>query len=358
MKCQHCGTEAQDPNAKFCIKCGNPIGADQKIDCPGTFTENKPTKSVFSAWLIVILLVVAILVVAMVLGAIVLIGNSWRAAPAVRTSEPTTAATVPSAMPNCEGWNYLDAVDYLEPIGCEVKYEYVFNDTVPAEVIIQQTVPEGTLLNAYSVVEFTVSKGADICPYAYRQKITVTALAGSRSAQLVLYDWENGGWVSKYTCAATVGKNGIGSNYGEGKCYTPKGTFKLGVALSQDPIGNDAWPVRYVTYDTCVVDDTDSPYYNTIQSISALPYGVGYDAVGKTLISGDTDIFLYIEHNGNGLTSEGVVRGKGSVITLCGRRSGYSAHAGGCVDITQWDMNALIQLLDYSKNPHIEISTL
>ena len=55
------------------------------------------------------------------------------------------------------------------------------------------------------------------CPYEYSQKITVTAHAGSTSGTLTVYNWEHGDWVNKYSVACVLGRNGIGSDYGEGK---------------------------------------------------------------------------------------------------------------------------------------------
>ena len=404
MKCPNCGTENQQLNARVCIKCGAkiepvqimeqaahmpPPAASRATDVPSGHPEasaptadtnqaptdqrpaTPPKKS--SGCCLPILLAVGglaalLLVLLLLLGAFLFFFGIQRSESAIEVNraEPTMAATTaPMAvatepetptMPNCEGWTYQAAVAYFEAIGCETVCEYVFDDAVPADTIITQTLPEGTPLDAQSVILFTVSKGADICPYAYSQKVTVTAPAGSTSAQLVLYAWENGNWVCKYTCAATVGRNGIGSNYGEGKGYTPMGTFKLGVALSQNRIGNTAWPIQYVTTDTCIVDDASSRLYNTIQSVSSLPSGVHYDPIGKTLVSGSTDVCLYIEHNGNGLTSDNVVAGKGSAITLCGKRNGYDPHTAGCVDISQANMHELLSLLDYTCNPHIEIA--
>lgn len=74
------------------------------------------------------------------------------------------------------------------------------------------------------------------CPYEYSQKITVTAHAGSTSGTLTVYNWEHGDWVNKYSVACVLGRNGIGSDYGEGKGVTPMGTFKLGFVMANvDP---------------------------------------------------------------------------------------------------------------------------
>ena len=124
--------------------------------------------------------------------------------------------------------------------------------------------------------------------------------------------------------------------------------------LIMNSIPNNNWPFRLVSSNTCIVDDVNSRYYNTIQSINSLPYGTHYDAIGNKLVKGYSNICIYIEHNGNGLDSNNVVPGKCSVITICGQASSISPTAG-CVDISSSDMLRLISLLDYSKDPHIEI---
>lgn len=265
--------------------------------------------------------------------------------------------TVPILMPNCIGWHYSDVVNAFDNISCTPMFEYVYDNEVEEGHIIEQSIPENSVLADNSIVVLIVSKGADVSPDGYNQKVVVTAEAGSSYGTLVLYEWENGQWVSSFSCYATVGKNGIGSDYGEGKKKTPQGIFKLGIALSANSIPNNDWPHQLVTSDTCVVDDTDSGYYNTIQNISSLPSGVGYDPIGDTLVKGYSNVCIYIEHNGNGLNTDDVVAGKGSVITICGR-SASIAPTAGCIDISSSNMTTLLSMLVYNKNPHIEISVL
>ena len=58
--------------------------------------------------------------------------------------------------------------------------------------------------------------------------------------------------------------------------------------------------------------------------------------------------------NGDGYSSDNVVKGKGSVITICGRNSTLSPTLG-CIDISSGDMSTLLSYLDADKNPHIQI---
>ncbi len=190
-------------------------------------------------------------------------------------------------------------------------------------------------------------------PYSYSQKLLLTTSYGSSNATMQLMNWENGNWESVYSCKATIGKNGAGSNYGEGKKITPTGIYKLGVILCKSEPGNN-WPYRIVNTKTCIVDDTASQYYNTIQNADSIPKNISVDRIGETIINGNSEQCIYIEHNGNGLTSEGVVKGKGSAITICGKTTSLYATAG-CVDISAYDLKNIISRMNYNNNPHIEI---
>ena len=270
--------------------------------------------------------------------------------------EGTVSVDAPAGrMPQCVGASYEDAVAALNKAGILATVAYAYSSDVEAGYVISQSIPVDTVPEKGTVVEICVSKGVpEGNPDGYDQKVVVTAASGSSYGKLTLYNWEDGQWVKDFSCDATVGKNGISSNYGEGKKRTPKGTFKLGVALSSGSIGNDGWPYEKTTKDTCIVDEPLSAYYNTIQSIKDLPKGVSYDPVGKTLAN-SSNILIFIEHNGDGYTSDDVVAGKGSVITICGKKTAIKPTAG-CVDISSANMKKLIQKLDYSKKTVIEIT--
>lgn len=258
-------------------------------------------------------------------------------------------------MPSCIDWSLEQVQDYFKSKDCEVKFEFSYNSSVSANHVISQSIEPGSELTPGCTIVLEMSKGEDNCPFDYQQKIVVTGSSNSSNASMELFVWENGDWVSKYSCFATVGKNGIGYDYGEGKGVTPEGIFKLGVVLSENSISNTTWPNKIVSNDTCIVDDVSSSYYNTIMNISDLPGDVGYDDIGNTIISGNSDKVMYIEHNGNGISSDGVVPGNGSAITICGKTSDLYSTAG-CVDISAGDFNSILSMLDYSMNPHVEIT--
>ena len=262
--------------------------------------------------------------------------------------------TANTYMPLCKGWAYDDVYDYFSSIDCDVSYNYAYDSTIPENCVISQSLEAGTEIIPGSNIVFVISRGDDSCPEEYRQKIVVSGSEDSSYAYMELFIWEQGEWRSQYGCNATVGRNGIGYNYGEGKGITPAGEFKLGVLLSEYKTSNDSWPHKLVTENTCVVDDVNSEYYNTIVNISSLPDYVTYDPIGDTIINDNTDKCIYIEHNGDGLSSDNVISGKGSAITICGKTSDLYATAG-CIDISSRDFNAMLNLLDYNLMPHIII---
>ncbi len=268
------------------------------------------------------------------------------------TTENTTEGEKTCVVPDMTGLEEASAKSELEALNLTVAVKYDISDTVEEGLVITQSVASGTTVVEETQVVLTVSEGNG-CPYEYSQKITVTAASGSTSGTMTLYDWANGDWVPQFSCACVVGKNGIGSNYGEGKGVTPLGTFKLGFVLgTQDP--NNGMVFKQASSSTVIVDDVESSLYNTLVDSSQAD-GLSVDHVGENIVSGKLSCVIFIEHNGNGLTSENVVPGKGSVITICGNNQDISATAG-CIDIKASDMASLLTCLDGTKNPYIETS--
>ncbi len=273
---------------------------------------------------------------------------------AVGMSEESTSEVEMLYMPTCRMWSYNDIENYFGSKNYNISYEYAYDSTVPADCVISQSIAAGTEVAPDTNIVFVISKGEDVCPEVYKQKLVVTGSANSSYARVELFIWEHGAWKSQYSCNATVGRNGIGYDYGEGKGITPAGDFALGVLLSQYQTSNATWPHKLVTTSTCVVDDTSSSLYNTIVDSYSLPDNVSFDPIGDTIINGNSDKCMYIEHNGNGLDSNNVVPGRGSVITLCSKTNGLHPTAG-CIDVSADDFNAMLNLLDYNLTPHIII---
>ena len=216
--------------------------------------------------------------------------------------------------------------------------------------IVSQNPDGSTQLKKGDTVILYISKGSETSPYDYSQKLTVTASGSSGKA--VLYERKEGDWSQVVSYNATVGRNGIGTTT-EGSATSPKGVHRLGVVLCSQAVSTNLNYYR-VTGDTCVVDDTSSSYYNCILERSFIPSGTHYDNIGNGLTNGTTYATIYIEHNGSGLSSAGVVRGNGSAIGVRGQYGSLSATLGD-VDISAGDMQDLLSRLDANKHPVIEL---
>ncbi len=380
MKCPSCGTKNKD-GMKFCKICGaqleTPIygktgyndGYISNFD--SGIQNNKKSKKGIA------ILVISIIVVILAIGvcfAFLILGNtsngrenrddkgavsseidasnnSGALSDADKSESVSTSATI-AAMPDFVNKNYISCESQLNSLGVKVKVNYVFNNNVANGVIISQSVTKGAEIKQGDTITIVVSKGPDKCPYDYQQKLRVTADSGSSNATAVLYEWKNGDWEKISSYSATVGSNGIGETR-EGSSTSPKGIFKLGVVLSAEDVRTNL-TVHHVTGSTCVVDDTDSSYYNQIMEIGDVPSGTHYDNIGKSLVNGATYATIYIEHNGNGFSSNGVTKGKGSAIGLRGQNGSLSATYGD-VDISSENMKDLLSKLDPNKKPMIEL---
>lgn len=277
-------------------------------------------------------------------------GSSKSEAPTESTTEPPTESPTVT-LASYANKNYGDVRRELESKGITVEIEYEYSDRIEKNRVIKQDIPSGSEVSEEDTVTLTVSKGA-----RYSQKIVVTNEGSSSVSRgtFELKELNNGEWKTIFACSASLGSNGIGENYGEGKSITPKGTFKLGVVFTAKSIDTNM-NVHYVNRNTCIVDDPNSQYYNTIQDKSNLPAGVNsVDSIGNTILDGYDSALIFIEHNGDGYSSDNVVKGKGSVITICGRNGALSPTLG-CIDISSGDMSTLLSYLDADKNPHIQI---
>ena len=262
--------------------------------------------------------------------------------------EPEKTVVLPDFAYQSEAY----ATGWLSGVGISANVERIYSSDFTEGTVISQSIPAGSEIPVSTQIVLVVSLGAEPCPYAYSQKLTVTAPAGATKATAVLYAWQDGAWRQLAAYKASVGMNGLGAAQ-EGSRRTPTGIYRLGVVLSANSLQTNL-SVRTVSGSTCVVDDTGSPYYNMIMETYQVPAGTSYDQIGWGLTNGTTYATIYIEHNGSGLSSEGVVPGKGSAIGLRGQYGGLNPTYGD-VDISYTDMIDLLSRLDATKNPVIEI---
>ena len=183
-------------------------------------------------------------------------------------------------------------------------------------------------------------------------KQLLRVVSSGTTASMKLYDRSSGESKEVFSCNATVGQYGVGDNYGEGKKITPKGLFPLGVVLSANKL-TEKMEWQPCSSSTVIVEDVNSFYYNQIMEKSSLPAGTDTDPIGNRLNTGENNACIFIEHNGNGYSQDGVVHGAGSSITICGCYDAIQP-TWGCIDISSSDMSRLLGVLDREMNPYIK----
>lgn len=355
MKCEKCKAEFE-AGGGFCPECGAKLPQKKK----------KPLWILFIIIPLCVILLGGILLLGLLAvggtGVVLAVfgGKLFDRAPDLRPNADSsiiqTDENTDPLTPDCRGMLYSEALEELGDLGyVMITATYEYSEEVAKDCVIDQSVSPNDPVDPSGNINLVVSLGSGKSPTGYDQLIRVTAPEGSSKATLTLCVWEEGDWREVFSCQATVGKKGIGENYGEGRSVTPEGLFPLGFVLTgkELDVPHDFEEI-VVTEDTCIVDDVDSPLYNTLQNISELPKGTGYDPLGSTILSGHTTACIYVEHNGDGLSSGRVISGDGSAITICGVAK-LPKSTAGCIDISSADMEELLSILNDRLNPHIEI---
>lgn len=155
--------------------------------------------------------------------------------------------------------------------------------------------------------------------------------AGGSNATVVVESKENGKWVQKLSCAAYVGRAGIGDAY-EGSTLTPSGDFGITGAFGIRP--NPASKMSYLQVTNAHYWCGDPSYYNQLIDINQKPHYCW----GEHLIDypGAYDYGMFMDYNTNP-----VVYGKGSAFFLhCFPRAPYTA---GCIAVSRDNMIRIIQ---------------
>ncbi len=184
------------------------------------------------------------------------------------------------------------------------------------------------------------------------QQAVVVEADGS-SAIVSLKIWENGVWNSVISVSGMVGKSGITVSPSETTTATPEGVFRLGFSFGlKKP--DTKLDFRTVTKDTYWVDDSGSKYYNMWRESTSGKDWSSAEGLYSQFTKGSMRHCIVMEFNGNGLTSDGVKAGGGSVIFFCGR-AGELAATNGDIYIKDADMVEMLSYLDKDKNPVIAV---
>lgn len=172
--------------------------------------------------------------------------------------------------------------------------------------------------------------------------------------ELDLYESVDGQWVHRLSTSGRCGKNGISAVKTDGDGCTPSGEFPLSFCcgISKPDTKLD---FQWIDADTVWVNDSDSVYYNTLQSSSVKGEWQSAEAMYSDYFSDGSHTYcVNIASNGDGLTRGEAVSGRGALITLCGRTTALK-ETEGCIDIPAAQMSSLLGYLDSSKNPEIII---
>ena len=170
---------------------------------------------------------------------------------------------------------------------------------------------------------------------------------------LELEEWVSGRWTTKFQSPARVGKNGTSENTREGDHKTPAGTFNVlfCYGISQ-PDTNLKF--KRIRRDDVFVDDTKSPYYNTIVDNSLISSGTSHEKIYNHFSDGKYNICIFFDFNGDGETANSSTSGHGSVRILRGK-TGTLQNTLGDIDISSRNMTTLLSYLDSAKHPIIII---
>lgn len=184
-------------------------------------------------------------------------------------------------------------------------------------------------------------------------QFVLAELSGS-SAVLTYYEKTPVGWELIYSFDATAGKNGISYSKTEGDNCTPAGEYDLLFYFGETT------PVTDFTYietdsDSVFVDDSASPFYNTLQLDNNGSWSSCEDLHTRYFGSGQYSNLIYIGYNGDGRTAGSATAGRGSMVTICGKTGTLSA-TGGCIDIAAYNLSLLLVELDPAENPVIIIT--
>ena len=327
-KCSNCGKDLK-PSDKFCINCGKPVqfsnraqangqlslGHQQQIQVPLHGDKGKSKKKIILISAISLALVAIIAVSGfMLLPELIANNNTDEASGSVSTTSESNSKTNSN-------------ITLTEP------------QTQPSTA--PQTEPPTE-----------PPTEAPTNPDYYDQKVEV--VSSGTNATLTLYEWQEGEWKELMSTNATVGQNGVGTNYGEGTKITPEGTFDLGFCYGLTQPDTKLEFVE-LEYGSIFVSDSTSPYYNCLTSKANFSGANIEDTYTQFAEQNKYNYNIFIEHNGDGKTPGSATPGMGSVITICGY-NGTLKPTWGCVDISTSAMTELLSYLDSDKNPVIIIS--
>lgn len=191
------------------------------------------------------------------------------------------------------------------------------------------------------------------------QLITVTS-HGASDTTAILSAWKKfktRGWVKVASfdgLTAHVGSQGVGAA-DENHSRTPAGSFTLTFTFGNQSNPGTRLPYHHVDSDDIWVGDSNSKYYNTLQSCpSSKISNCGSPSEDLSAIGRLYNYAALIDYN-TADSPTGVVPHKGSAFFL---HVTDGNPTGGCVALSQDKVIALLKWLDPAQHPRIVIGVV
>lgn len=163
-------------------------------------------------------------------------------------------------------------------------------------------------------------------------------------ADIYLFSYNNGLWSSeKVECSGFVGNGGVGEKQSEGDNVTPSGLYSIGDAFytAEQPI---TWLNTFrITENTYWINDPESSMYN--QKVEG-EQNKDWNTAQHMIENNGYKYGFVINYNTNPIN-----KGKGSAVFVhCGEEA-----TNGSVVLPEKDILAYLEIMNFSKNPHILI---
>ena len=166
------------------------------------------------------------------------------------------------------------------------------------------------------------------------EQIVLVEYRGGTSARLSLHEKEDGCWRELFSCAAEVGKNGVGKQR-EGDYKTPLGCFNLTMPFGILPNPGAQQDYIRINENMCWCGSDASGHYNRLMDMRQCSHAC--EKPGERLMDypGVYNYCMFIDYNCDGKP------GKGCCIFL--HCTGTSGHTAGCVAVPEEAMKRIIR---------------
>lgn len=291
---------------------------------------------------------IAVVAAALLISGVIMFiaGNRQSEPESSKTTEPSTAATLPTSAHNA-----ASGVPATLPQPTEAETDIPQEDsTVTPDLNPQENLPATAAAltvpeNMQALLDEGGVSAADLAARDIRQLVVVNS--SGTAADISFFEAKDGAWKHRdsLNCSGNVGAMGTVSPtvMGEDVSGTPQGLYPVGEAFYQNDMPVTGLRSFKITPDTYWVDDPTSEYYN--QRVVGTDNQDWFSAEPMADISGYRYGFV-IEYNTNP-----IIAGSGSAIFF---HIG-SGSTGGCVSTSEEMVLQYLAALDAAENPYILI---